>query len=73
VANFILCWMVVVNMQHCVLIVSNSYCLYCFMFLMCAFMEELNCGHLVWYVYNEFTGLLICLSVFHGAVFGIGS
>ncbi len=24
---------------------------------MCAFMEELNCRHLVWYVYDEFSSL----------------
>jgi len=50
--------MAIVIMQHCALIILDSSCLYCFMFLMCAFMEELNCGHLVWYVYNEFIGLL---------------
>ncbi len=50
--------MAIVIVQHYVLIVLNSSCLYCFMFLMCAFMEELNCVHLVWYVYDEFTHLL---------------
>jgi hypothetical protein len=37
-------------------------------------MEELNCGHLVWYVYDEFTSLsTFFLLVIHGTVFGIGS
>jgi hypothetical protein len=33
------------------------------MFLMHAFMEELNCGHLVWYVYDEFIRYQLCLLV----------
>ncbi len=57
-ANFIWRWMATIIMQHYGLIVLDSSCLYYFMFLMCAFMEELNCGHLVQYVYDEFTGLL---------------
>ncbi len=41
---------------------SCSFCFRQFLFVsfyvsMRAFMEELNCEHLVWYVYDEFTSL----------------
>jgi hypothetical protein len=56
-ANFTRRWVATIIMQHCALLHLNKSCLYHFMFLMGAFMEELNCGHLVWYVYDEFTSL----------------
>ncbi len=51
-------------MQHHALLILDNFCLYCFMFLMCAFMEELNCRHLVWYVYDELIGLSTLFACF---------
>jgi hypothetical protein len=56
--------MATVIMQHRALLILDSFCLYHLMFLMHAFMEELNCEHLVWYVYDEFIGLSILFAGF---------
>jgi hypothetical protein len=49
--------MATIIMQHRALLVLDKSCLYHLIFFMLAFMEKVNCGHLVWYIYDKFTSL----------------